>query len=158
MNLIQIATGMGDTMSFGDLPKYSYVISKINEILPDEVTITATTTGVEFLAIYNSLKPDRQNLLASVIETDLDIRLEIASDIAMNELSKRSSERITFAQNARLMFVITLILLAINVYTAYAYHQQVTAILGPAYDSTMVGAIRYLFAIIEQVVSIWGGQ
>ena len=58
MNLIQIATGMGTSMRFGDLPKYSYVISKINEILPVELTITATTTGVEFLTIYKH--PDKR--------------------------------------------------------------------------------------------------
>ncbi len=158
MNLIQIANGMGTSMRFGDLPKYSYVITKINDILPDDLTITATTTGVEFLTIYNGLKPDKQNLLASVIEHDQEIRLEIVSDIAMNELSKRSRERTTFAQNARLMFIITLILVATNLYIAFSYHQHAVALLGADYESTVVGALRYLFDFIDQVLKSSGTQ
>lgn len=153
MNLIQIANGMGSSMQFGDLPKYSYVIGKINEILPKEQPITATTTGVEFLLIYNSLKPDLQNKLAAAIESDADIRLEIASDIAMNELSKRSRERAAFASNARLMFVLTLILVMTNMYISYSYHQHVVAILGPDYNSTLVGALRVVFEFVDKILS-----
>lgn len=153
MNLIQIANGMGTSMRFGDLPKYSYVITKINEILPDGLIITVTTTGVEFLEIYNGLRPDKQNLLASVIEADMDIRLEIASDIAMNELSKRSREKTTFAQNARLMFVITLILIATNLYIAFNYHQHATLLLGTNYNSTVVGALRWVFEVVDKILA-----
>lgn len=151
MNLIQIATSMGGRLKFGDLPKYSFIISEINKILPEENHITATTTGSGFMEIYNSLKPDMQNRLASVIEDDIALRLEIASDLTMFEVSRQSNHRRAFQDNARLILIITAMLVLINLYIAFAYHQHAIAIQGE-YNSTFMGVIKHGFEIIAKFI------
>ena len=112
------------------------------------------------LGVYTSpsfAAKHRRKAMTITILADEDFkRVEIVSDIAMNELSKRSRERTTFAQNARLMFIITLILVATNLYIAFSYHQHAVALLGAGYESTVVGALRYLFDFIDQVLKSSG--
>jgi hypothetical protein len=101
MNLIQIANGMGDRMTFGDLPRSSYIIEKINLILPEDQNITVTTSGKDFIAFYETLKQNQQNQLAVIIEADTELRLEIVTDIAFHEISERRREKQVFHNNFR---------------------------------------------------------
>lgn len=151
MNLIQIANGMGDHMTFGDLPRYSYIISKINAILPEEDAITATTKGSEFIVVYEKLKQGQQNQLAVVLEADFELRLEIVTDIACREISERRRERQNFKNNIRLFLIGILLLTMVNLYCAYTYHQVAVSILGTDYDSQMIGVLKALFSLYDSI-------
>lgn len=138
MNLIQIANGMGDNMTFGDLPQYNYIIGKVNQILGEDKAITVTTTGTSFLAIYETLKQNQQNAIASVIDNDYQLRLEIVTDIAYHEMGERRREKQAFQNNIKLfMFVILMVMIG-NFYAAYSYHKLVTEQIGKNYKSALL--------------------
>lgn len=153
MNLIQIANGMGTNMAFGDLPDYALIIEKVNEILPEEKAITVTTTGSDFLAIYETLKQSQQNQLARVIETNTELRLEIVTDIAFHEISERRREKQIFQNNARIYLVIIAVIVLGNLYNAYTYHQAAVKILGEGYDSSMLGVVQEAFKWYDSLIS-----
>ena len=123
MNLIQIANGMGDRMTFGDLPRSSYIIEKISLILPEDQNITVTTNGNDFITIYETLKNNQQNQLAMIIEADTELRLEIVTDIAFHEISERRREKQVFHNNFQIYTLVIVAVVVVNFYNAYTYHQ-----------------------------------
>jgi hypothetical protein len=154
MNLIQIANGMGDHMTFGDLPQYGLVIKKINEILPEEDNITVQTTGTAFLEIYDKLKQSTQNELAIVLDDSTSLKLDIVTDIAFSEVARRRRDQRIFTSNARLFVIIAFIAIIGNIYCAFTYHQLATKIIGSQYDSSMLGAVKYVFKLYDQITTL----
>lgn len=145
MNLIQIANGMGTNMTFGDLPEYSLIIEKVNEILPEEKAITVLTTGSDFLAIYATLKQSQQNHLARVIENNIQLRLEIVTDIAFHEISEHRREKLIFQNNVRMYLIIVAVIVLGNLFNAYTYHQAAVKVIGQNYNSSMLGVVKEAF-------------
>jgi hypothetical protein len=138
MNLIQIANGMGDKLTFGDLPQYIYIIGKINQILNEDQAITVTTTGTDFLTIYETLKQSQQNTLASVIDTEYKLVAEIVTDLCFREMSERRRERQANQNNIKLfMFVISIVMIG-NFYAAYSYHKLAAEKMGKNYKSALL--------------------
>ncbi len=138
MNLIQIANGMGDKLTFGDLPQYTYIIGKVNQILDEDKAITVTTTGTDFLAIYETLKQSQQNTLASIIDTEYKLVAEIVTDLCFREMSERRRDRQTYQNNIKLfMFIIFFVIIG-NFYAAYSYHKLATEKMGKNYKSALL--------------------
>lgn len=158
MNLIQIANGMGASMSFGDLPQSTQIIEKINTILPDDKAITVTTTGNQFLKIYETLKQSQQNQLAGIIEDNVELRLEIVTDIAFNEISERRREKQIFQNNARIYLILMSIIVLGNLYSAYTYHQAAVKIIGKDYDSSMLTFVKSGFKLYENFIGKEGNN
>ena len=153
MNLIQIANGMGDRITFGDLPRSSYIIEKINLILPEDQNITVTTNGNEFIAIYETLKNNQQNQLALVIEADTELRLEIVTDIAFHEISERRRDRQVFQNNFRIYMLVIVAVVIVNLYNAYTYHQVATRVIGKEYESSMLGVVNESFKAFDAITN-----
>lgn len=153
MNLIQIANGMGTNMTFGDLPQYSMIIEKVNEILPEAQAITVTTTGSDFLAIYSTLKQSQQNQLARVIENNTELRLEIVTDIAFHEISERRREKQTFQNNVRVYLLIVAVIVLGNLFNAYTYHQAAVKVIGQDYNSSMLGVVKEAFQWYDKLLT-----
>lgn len=151
MNLIQIANGMGTNMSFGDLPEYSLIIEKVNEILPEEKAITVTTTGSDFLTIYGTLKQNQQNQLARVIENNTQLRLEIVTDIAFHEMSEHRREKQIFQNNVRIYLIIVAVIVLGNLFNAYTYHQAAVKVIGQDYNSSMLGVVKEAFQWYDKI-------
>ncbi len=141
MNLIQIANGMGDKLTFGDLPQYTYIIGKVNQILDEDKAITVTTTGAAFLAIYETLKQSQQNTLASVIDLEYKLVAEIVTDLCFREMSERRRERQAHQNNIKLfMFVVAIVMIG-NFYAAYSYHKLATEKMGKGYKSALLSTL-----------------
>lgn len=153
MNLIQIANGMGDRITFGDLPQSTYIIEKINTLLPEDTNITVTTTGNEFIAIFEKLKNSQQNQLATVIEADTELRLEIVTDIAFHEISERRRERQVLQNNFRIYMLVLLAVVMVNLYNAYTYHQIATRVIGANYQSSMLGIVKNAFKALDAITN-----
>lgn len=153
MNLIQIANGMGDRMTFGDLPRSSYIIEKINLILPEDQNITVTTNGNDFIAIYETLKHNQQNQLAMIIEADTELRLEIVTDIAFHEISERRREKQVFHNNFRIYMLVVVAVVVVNFYNAYTYHQVATHVIGKNYESSMLGIVKEAFKAFDAITN-----
>ena len=151
MNLIQIANGMGDRMTFGDLPRSSYIIEKINLILPEDQHVTVTTNGNDFIAIYETLKLSQQNQLAMIIEADTELRLEIVTDIAFHEISERRREKQVFHNNFRIYMLFIAVVVAVNFYNAYTYHQVASRVIGVNYESSMLGVVKEAFKAFDTI-------
>lgn len=151
MNLIQIANGMGDRITFGDLPQSTYIIEKINTILPEDKLITVTTTGNEFIAIFETLKQGQQNQLATIIEADTALRLEIVTDIAFHEISERRREKQVFQNNFRIYVLVIAVVVIVNLYNAYTYHQVATRVIGTDYQSSMLGILKEGFSALDSL-------
>ena len=153
MNLIQIANGMGDRMTFGDLPRSSYIIEKINLILPEDQNITVTTNGNDFITIYETLKHNQQNQLAMIIEADTELRLEIVTDIAFHEISERRREKQVFHNNFRIYMLVIVAVVVVNFYNAYTYHQVATRVIGKNYESSMLGIVKEAFKAFDAITN-----
>lgn len=153
MNLIQIANGMGTRMTFGDLPRSSYIIEKINLILPEERNITVTTKGSDFITIYETLKRSQQNQLAMIIEADIELRLEIVTDIAFHEISERRREKQVFHNNFRIYMLVIVAVVVVNFYNAYTYHQVATRVIGKNYESSMLGIAKEAFKAFDAITN-----
>lgn len=151
MNLIQIANGMGDRITFGDLPQSTYIIEKINTILPEDNLITVTTTGNDFIAIFETLKQGQQNQLATIIEADTALRLEIVTDIAFHEISERRREKQVFQNNFRIYVLVIAVVVIVNLYNAYTYHQVATRVVGADYQSSMLGILKEGFSALDSL-------
>lgn len=151
MNLIQIANGMGDRITFGDLPQSTYIIEKINTILPEDNLITVTTTGNDFIAIFETLKQGQQNQLATIIEADTALRLEIVTDIAFHEISERRREKQVFQNNFRIYVLVIAVVVIVNLYNAYTYHQVATRVIGIDYQSSMLGILKEGFSALDSL-------
>ncbi len=151
MNLIQIANGMGDRMTFGDLPRSSYIIEKINLILPEDQHVTVTTNGNDFIAIYETLKLSQQNQLAMIIEADTELRLEIVTDIAFHEISERRREKQVFHNNFRIYMLFIAVVVTVNFYNAYTYHQVASRVIGVNYESSMLGVVKEAFKAFDTI-------
>ena len=151
MNLIQIANGMGDRITFGDLPQSTYIIEKINTILPEDKLITVTTTGNEFISIFETLKQGQQNQLATIIEADTALRLEIVTDIAFQEISERRREKQVFQNNFRIYVLVIAVVVIVNLYNAYTYHQVATRVVGADYQSSMLGILKEGFSALDSL-------
>lgn len=151
MNLIQIANGMGDNITFGDLPQYAYIIEKVNQILGEDKAITVTTTGSDFLAIYETLKQMQQNQIATVIESDYPLRLEIVTDLCQHEMGERRRERQAHRNNIKLfMFAILFVMLG-NFYAAYSYHKLAKEKMGKNYESALLSTFTDGLSLYENV-------
>ena len=151
MNLIQIANGMGKRMTFGDLPRSSYIIEKINLILPEDQHVTVTTNGNDFIAIYETLKLNQQNQLAMIIEADTELRLEIVTDIAFHEISERRREKQVFHNNFRIYMLFIAVVVTVNFYNAYTYHQVASRVIGVNYESSMLGVVKEAFKAFDTI-------
>lgn len=151
MNLIQIANGMGKRMTFGDLPRSSYIIEKINLILPEDQHVTVTTNGNDFIAIYETLKLSQQNQLAMIIEADTELRLEIVTDIAFHEISERRREKQVFHNNFRIYMLFIAVVVTVNFYNAYTYHQVASRVIGVNYESSMLGVVKEAFKAFDTI-------
>lgn len=152
MNLIQIASGMGNRVSFGALPRSSYIIDQINEILPEDQAIGVLTTGQQFIDIYETLKLTEQNKLARVLEGEHELLLDIVTDLALNEFSDRKRESRAYISKLKMYLTFIGLVLMVNLYSAYTYHQQAVKVIGDDYESTMLVVVKKVFIIVDELI------
>lgn len=150
MNIIQIANIMGEGLTFGDLPNSSKIVKDINGITSEEgYTLTTTSTGKDFMAIYNDLDPDVQNVLATVLEDNDRLRLLVVSDIAMFLVSERRKDMETFQQSLRMSLLFVAMIVAIILYTGYRFHVSAKESLGDEYRSSFIETMNSLYDILH---------
>lgn len=151
MNIIQIAGIMDSSLTFGDLPDSNRIVNEINGVLGDEdLYLTTTNTGSDFMEVYRDLKPAKQNQMAGILDEKL--RLAILTDIVLWENTERRRENDTYQQTIKLTLVIVMFIVGMVVYSGYNYHLTAVKEMGGAYQSNLLSTLDSAYNLAEKTV------
>ncbi|BDH16590.1 MAG: hypothetical protein [Bacteriophage sp.] len=147
VNIIQIAEQMGDDVTFGELPEYRYIIDHVNACLTEAQQIDSGTTGSEFCTLYETLSGSVKNKLASVIDNDHQLRLDIISDLALRENTRIRLEMQAQQHNNKIYSFMLLVVIYMGMYNTYTYHLEAQTKLGDNYKSSFLAIYSFVKSV-----------